>query len=242
MKRDLILPEDVSAGLLFASARAYCLDDSDVDWLGEAMGTWHLPESEYVGIVFNNDLPLRRRIMQELDLSCVQMLYFHNPFPLFFDDLLADLSRLERDTLNASPDDEDCRLLSALHGLRAINLTESKISDNGLKMLCELQSLESLAVSCTGITDSGLDELIHLIDLRELDLSLTAVSDDGLLKLSSLRTLEELRLASTGISEEGIVHLLKLQKLKLLDVADTAITEEGIAILQAGLGTSQIVF
>lgn len=242
MKRDLILPEDESAGILFAAPRAYCLEEGDVDWLGDAMGTWHLPEAEYVGIIFNNDLPLRRRLLKELDLSCVQLLYFYNPFQFLFDDLMADLARLEQEELQSSADDEDCLLISSLHGLRAINLAESKITDQGLKLLSEVQSLESLSISCSNITNGGLEHISRLVDLRELDLSVTPISDDGLSQLTPLKMLEELRLASTGISEEGIVHLLKLQKLKFLDVSDTAITEEGIAILQAGLGHCQFGF
>jgi hypothetical protein len=242
MERDLFLPVNESAGLLFAAPRAYCLDEDEIDWLGEAMGTWHLPESEYVGIVFNNNLDLRRRLLRDLDLSCVQMLFFHNPYQVLFDDLLADVMRLERDELNTAPDDEDCALLSGLPGLRAINLTESKISDQGLKLVCEIQSLESLAASCTDITDFGLESLTQLVDLRELDLSLTMVSDDGLPKIGALKTLEQLRLASTSISDEGVSHLLKLQKLKWLDLSETAVGEDGIAVLQAGLGSCQIVF
>ena len=242
MKRDLVLPENESAGLLFAAARAYCLDHSEIEWLGEAMGTWHLPEAEYIGLLFNNDLTLRRQILQELDLSCIQMLYFHNPFQFFFDDLFSELSQLEREALNSSPDDTDCQILSGLHGLRAINLADSKISNHGLKLLCELQSLESLSVAFTNITDEGLDGLPNLVDLRELDLSLTLITDDGLEKLRPLKKLEELRLYSTSITEDGVVHLLKMQKLKFLDISETAVSEDGIAVLQAGLGTCQIAF
>ena len=242
MQHSFNFPENESAGVIFAADQAYSLDDSTIEWLGEAMGPFQFPEGPYAGLIFNNNVSLRRRLLRELDLSCIQMLYFYNPFEVLFNNLLEDLGQLERAVLDCVPDDEDCALISSLHGLRAVNLTESNISDEGLKMLCELQSLESLVVSYTSITDAGLDNLARLIDLRELDLSLTMITDQGLGKLSSLKTLEELRLASTGLSDDGIGHLLSLHKLKFLDLSETAVSEEGMAVLQAGLASCQLVY
>lgn len=243
MQHSFNFPENESAGILFAADQAYCLDDSSIEWLGEATGNFCFPEgTTYAGLIFNNNVELRRKLLREIDLSCIQMLYFHNPFDLVFEKLIADLGNLERAVLNCVPDDEDCALISSLHGLRSVNLTESNISDEGLKMLCELQSLESLVVSYTSITDSGLDNLARLIDLRELDLSLSMISDQGLSKLSTLKTLEELRLHATGLSDDGLVHLLGLQKLRFLDLSETAVSEEGLAVLQAGLGSCQIAY
>lgn len=242
MQNVLVFPEDESAGILFAADRAYCLDDSAIEWIGEAMGTIPLPQSEYVGLIFNNNVSLRRKLLREIDLSCIQILYFHNPFELLFDELIEDLGQLERAVLNCDPDDEDCALLSSLPGLRAIDLTESNISDQGLKLLCDVQSLESLVVSYTGVTDYGLDCLSRLIDLRELDLSLSMITDAGMPKLVLLKTLEELRLSATAISDDGIPHLLSLQKLRYLDLTETAVSEEGIATLQTGLSDCQISF
>jgi len=239
--RNLLLPEE-SAGLIFTASRAFCLDDEEIEWLGEAKGSWQLPDTGYAGIVFNDNRDLRRRLLQDLDLSCIQILYFHNPFQLFIDDLLNDIDRLERESQHNVPDDSDCELISSLHGLRALNLTESNITDDGLRLVCEVQSLESLSVSYTNVTDAAIESIAKLVDLRELDLSITLLSDEGLAKVGELRTLEELRLSSTGISEDGIVHLLNLQKLKFLDVSETAIAEDGIAILQAALGNCQIYF
>lgn len=242
MERIAVFPEGDAAGLLFSAQRAYCLDESCIEWLGEAKGDCVLPEADYVGIIFNHKLELRRRLLRELDLSCIQMVYFHNPFELIFDEFLEDLSRLEKAVMDTYPDDEDCALLSALAGLRAINLTESNISDQGLKMLCEIQSLESLVLTFTSITDYGLENLAHLVDLRELDLSMTTITDAGLPKLQGLKRLEDLRLATTAISDDSVQNLLQLQKLAYLDLSETAISEDGLNVLQAGLKTCQIAY
>jgi hypothetical protein len=242
MQKLLVFPEDETAGLIFAADKAYGLDDTCIEWIGEAMGQIPLPESEYVGLVFNQNVPLRKRLLRELDVSSIQLLYFHNPFEMLFDELIEDLGRLEKAVLNCAPDDEDCALLSALHGLRAVNLTESNISDQGLKSLCDIQTLESLVLSYTNISDFGLDCLSRLIDLRELDLSLTMITDAGLAKISTLKTLEELRLSATAISDEGLVHLLSLQKLAYLDVSETAVSEEGVELLESSLPDCQIGF
>jgi hypothetical protein len=242
MKRELVLPEDESAGLLFAAPRAYCLYEEDIEWLGEAIGRQVLPDVGYAGIILNCERSLRRQILQDLDLTCLQIVYFFNPFQFRFDDLLLDLGRLGEVAWRNCPDDDDCALLAGLPGLRAVNLTESKVTDEGLKQLSEVLTLESLVLSGTEITDAGLQRISALVDLKELDLSLTLVSDDGLPRLTGLKALEELRLCATGVSEEGIVSLLKLQNLKFLDLAETAVSEEGLAVLQAGLGYCQIDF
>lgn len=242
MQKILVFPEDESAGLIFAADKAYGLDDSCIEWIGEAMGEIPLPESEYVGLVFNQNVPLRRRLLRELDVSSIQLLYFHNPFELIFEEFTEELGRLEKAVLNCAPDDEDCALLASLHGLRAVNLTESNISDQGVKLLCDNQTIESLVLSYTNVSDFGLDSLARLIDLRELDLSLTMITDSGLEKLGTLKTLEELRLAATAISDEGLIHLLSLQKLSYLDISETAVSEEGIELLEASLPNCQIGF
>ncbi len=242
MERIVVFPEDESVGMLFAAERAYCLDDGDIEWIGEAIGSIVLPDTEYVGLIFNNNVELRRRVLKGLDLSCIQLLYFHNPFEMHFDELMDDLSTLERAVLDCGPDDEDCALLAALPGLRAIDLTESNISDAGISQLCEIQSLESLVLSYTNVSDLGLAQLSSLVDLRELDLSLTMVTDECLNSICSLKKLEELRLGATGISDDGLHSLLSLQKLSFIDVSETIVSEEGIAVLQAALGSCQIHF
>ncbi|MBX9685366.1 MAG: hypothetical protein K2X27_01615 [Candidatus Obscuribacterales bacterium] len=240
MPREIVFPDDDPVGLLFAADRSYCLVDSSIEWLGEASGVWTLPEAEYIGLVFNNNVSLRRRFLKDLDLNCIQMLYFHNPFELLFDELIEELGSLEKAVLNTAPDDTDCELLAALHGLRAINLTESNISDQGLHTICELQSLESLVLAYTSISDLGLQRLSQLIDLRELDLSLTMITDQGLEKIAELKTLEELRLNATAISDEGIAPLLALSRLSYLDLSETAVSEAGLELIQAELPDCQI--
>ncbi|MBX9722368.1 MAG: hypothetical protein K2X81_13285 [Candidatus Obscuribacterales bacterium] len=242
MERTLVFPEEESVGMLFAADRAYCLDDGGIEWIGEAMGSVVLPDTEYVGLIFSNNVPMRRLVLKELDLSCIQLLYFRNPFELHFDELMDDLSTLERAVLDSHPNDEDCVLLSSLHGLRAIDLTESNISDAGVIQLCEIQSLESLVLSYTSVSDLGLSDLHNLVDLRELDLSLTMISTEALAQIGTLKKLEELRLGATGISDDGLHYLMNLQNLSFIDVSETLVSDEGIAILQAALGNCQIHF
>ncbi len=239
---EILFPETESAGILFVAERAYSLDESSIEWLGEASGKVEIPEDSYVGIVFNNDVKLRRKILRELDLSLIQLLYFHNPFDFIFDHLVEDLSRLERAVFDCHANDEDCAVLSSLHGLRALNLTESNISDEGVKMLCEIQSLESLVLSYTSVSDPGLRNLPLLIDLRELDLSLTMITDAGLKNLGSMKRLEELRLSATGISDDCIEFLSGLSNLLYLDLSETAVSESGLEYLQEKLSSCQIGF
>lgn len=242
MQKIIAFPEEESAGILFAAEKAYSLDDCSIEWLGEAMGSIALPDEGYSGLIFNRNLDLRRRLLRNLDLSCLQILYFHNPFELNFDDLANDFFLSEGFGGEFEPDDEDCALLASLYGLRAINLTESRITDQGVKALSELQSLESLSLVNTAISDFAIECLSGLIDLRELDLSFTFITDEGVSRLAAVKTLEDLRLAATAVTDEGIKNLASLSRLSFLDLSETVVSEEGIDMLRRALPDCLISF
>lgn len=242
MEQVLVFPEHEAAGLLFAAEKPFSLDDSQIEWLCEASGEIRLPLCEYIGIVLNQNVNVRREVLKKLDPSSIQLVYFYNPFELVFDELIEDLFELDRSALSSDANDEDCELLSAIHGLRGVNLTQSKISSVGLDFVSELRSLESLSVSFTNTSDEDIPTIVRLRDLRELDLSLTMITDNGLAELQNLPRLQDLALTATCITDDGIDAILKIPQLRYLDISDTAITDDGLALLQASLSTCQIHF
>src|SRR3989304_3330380 len=58
--------------------------------------------------------------------------------------------------------------LASLSELKTLQLSGTRISDQGLKYLCDLSSLESLDLSRTNISDTGLAELTRLPNLGDL--------------------------------------------------------------------------
>lgn len=242
MEQVLVFPENEAAGLLFLAEKPYSLDDTQIEWLCEASGEITLPVCEYVGIVFNHNVEVRRQVLSSLDPSTIQLVYFYNPFELVFDELLEDLFELGREDDATAATDQDCTLLSSLHGLRAVNLARTQITSAGLRQVCDLQSLESLSLSLTHTNDEDLELLLNLVDLRELDLSMTMITDRGLVNLSKLPKLQDLSLSACSITDDALDELLKIPNLRSLDISDTAVSEEGVQILETGLASCQIQF
>src|SRR4051794_11983292 len=58
-----------------------------------------------------------------------------------------------------------------------VNLSSSKVTNEGLKELAALRNLTTLDLSNTKITDEGLKELVPLKNLTVLSLYLTKVTD-----------------------------------------------------------------
>lgn len=239
MSTSLEFPQDRVAGRLFVAERCHDLDESMIEWLGDARGTVTLPEGEgYVGIVLTRDTGLRRQILAQLDPASIQLIYFTNPFELrsMLDDLFPEITQVRLMlTPDTSADDNDCALLRDLCGLRALDLSSSQITNTGVSHLTDLLTLEALNLADTAVDDGALPDLIKLTGLRQLELAMCGISDFGLPQLLNLAHLENLGLADNPLTDASIPILQKMTSLTFLDVADTAISPEGIAELAARL-------
>lgn len=234
MARSIAFPPDLKAGTLFHAERCYCLDDSLFDWLSDAQGAITVPDDDFIGIVFAENIPLRREVLQNLDSTIIQLVYFRNPFEL--QSLMeVALSEVTAPKIDLSPTDEECKLIARLQGLRALDLAGAHITDEGLADVCSVRSLESLVICDTGITDDGMKHIANLTELRELDISLNVISMESLKYVSKLKHLEELRISDTAIDDDALPYLEQLTSLKFLDLADTAFSEEGLDKLRAKL-------
>ncbi|MBI5489958.1 MAG: hypothetical protein HY905_21660 [Deltaproteobacteria bacterium] len=124
---------------------------------------------------------------------------------------------------------DDWSFLTALAQLDTLVLVGSNLPD--LSPLAGLTELESLDVAGTTVHD--LSPLRDLTKLRRLRLSNTAVTD--LAPLALLGRLEEIRLNGTGVTD--LAPLAGLRGLRSLDLASTPVTDltplEGIKALRA---------
>ncbi len=103
-------------------------------------------------------------------------------------------------------------------------------TDEMMKRVATIKELKSLDVSHTKVTDEGLKRIVKL-PLVELELVQCAITDEGLKSVAKIKTLEKLNISETAVSDAGVPDLLKLPKLDDLSIAATKITDEGVAIL-----------
>lgn len=98
----------------------------------------------------------------------------------------------------------------------------SKFGDPKRPMLSALKNLEELNLSHTRLTDDGLVYIEHLVKLKKLNLSHTNVTDLGIPQLLELKNLRRLYLANTKITKKSILLLKEcLPNCKIFaDVSD----------------------
>jgi hypothetical protein len=97
--------------------------------------------------------------------------------------------------------------VGGLTSLKALDLSETPLSDADLAGLSGLHRLKGLSLSGTQITDAGLAHVGRLTRLEVLWLGDTQVSDAGLAHLSNLSNLGDLYLYTTDVTERGCHRL-----------------------------------
>ena len=87
-------------------------------------------------------------------------------------------------------EDADLRFLSGLENVRALDLSGSQVSNEGLVRLAKLNNLRTLNLERTRVTDQGLGSLRDLTQLKNLNVGGTAVTKAGTEQLDGLRDLQ----------------------------------------------------
>lgn len=115
-------------------------------------------------------------------------------------------------------------------GLHSLDLSGTKVGDDGLSALARLTQLETLHLArCSDLTDAGLGHLRQMHGLRSLDLNETKITDAGLSHVAELGWLKELTLRKCDITDTGIAHLARIHALRSLEVTGCSrITEPGL--------------
>jgi hypothetical protein len=112
----------------------------------------------------------------------------------------------------------------------AVNLAGRWVNDSEMIDLAALPKLERLDLSHTRISDEG---LLHLRPARQIqDLNLLyaeQITDQGLNAIRDWRALKALNLRGTRIGDGTLAIVAKLPQLESLDIAATAVTENGLA-------------
>ncbi len=150
-------------------------------------------------------------------------------------DFLHDVVEVQSNTGFVGVPKKECSKLLAQLGhfphLHCVIVDYCILHDEDLQNLTELTELKALNLTDSGISDVGLQHLRNLNRMSALHVSENHISDKGLLYLASLISLEELDLSKNQISGEGFLHLVKLRNLRWLGIDDNPITDEGLKII-----------
>ncbi|HWB95997.1 MAG TPA: hypothetical protein VG672_04830, partial [Bryobacteraceae bacterium] len=146
------------------------------------------------------------------------------------------------DLTNTRLDDQGMRSLQGMTHLQKLYAHDALITDEGLQYIRNLHELTELDLYNTRITDAGLVYLKGLTNLRKLNLLGASVTDAGLDQLTGLTKLTELNLYRTQITNSGLEKLKAFQDLRELDVRYTRITRGGLAAFAAANPRCQVAF
>jgi len=123
--------------------------------------------------------------------------------------------------------------------LQWLDLTGTKITDEGAVHLGGAVNMVDLNLEGTGITDQSLRVIEKFERLEQLDLSGTNVTDQGMSSVAKLPNLKELWLTRTAISDAGLKRLEALKSLEMLDTRGTQVTVTGLKRLKDALPNLQ---
>jgi hypothetical protein len=124
------------------------------------------------------------------------------------------------------------KALGPLPQLTVLNLSNTRVDDEGVQHLCHWRLLEEIYLDNTAITDESIRELARLKHLARLCVSNTQIGDVGLARLSLSQSLEDLDVSSTQITDSGLAYLLRLPHLFNVTLANNRITDVGLAAVE----------
>ncbi len=238
--RTLRFPKARSLGVFFVQDRRiqgglldYTREGEHWDKLGQAKGLVPVPAGKKLRLDVSREALKDLSPLLELGANDLYMLTFFR-------------------CGSEGPDQSCMRYMSAITGLKVLNLWNTTITDKslslikgmkslthlylpatigdaGLASVSELQSLEVLGLYLTAVTDAGLSQLSKLGSLRELSLGRTSIKSLSFIK--EMKSLEHLGLPGTKISDSDLAHLSHLKAIKYLDLSRTRITEGGLVHL-----------
>jgi internalin A len=116
----------------------------------------------------------------------------------------------------------------------AVNLRASWVTDSDLARLAQFPQLTALDLSLTRITDQGMQELKNLPNVEELNLRFAEyVTDEGISAIKNWPKLKRLVLHGTKSSDTALDHIDGIKTLESLDAGSIMLTDVGLERLAA---------
>lgn len=100
-------------------------------------------------------------------------------------------------------DEELGRLAPVINQVVSLDLSGTKVSDEGIKILENAANLETIKLSGTEISDQSIPILVSILNLKSLNLYDTAVTNEGVSELSVMPNLRRIYLWQTQVDEQG---------------------------------------
>lgn len=123
--------------------------------------------------------------------------------------------------------------LAALPSLERLDLSHTRISDEGLLFLRPAKRIRELnLLYAEQITDLGMNAIKQWGELRSLNVRGTRIGDGTMAAASGLPAIESLDVTGTAITENGLDSLIPLVKLKRLEMGRNRLREDSLVILR----------
>ncbi|CAI5728408.1 unnamed protein product [Hyaloperonospora brassicae] len=125
-------------------------------------------------------------------------------------------------------------ICNGVSSLKALNISNTAVSDNGTFGLARLKKLRTLHLDTQEITNRALADVCFLPQLERLDLFGANITDDGLLYLVQLHELRELTICGGNVSDHGVEVISKLASLTYLNLSQNPnITSKSLSCLRS---------
>ncbi|HEY1337179.1 MAG TPA: hypothetical protein VGF59_06690 [Bryobacteraceae bacterium] len=113
--------------------------------------------------------------------------------------------------------------------ITGVDFRASWVTDTDLRRLKLLPNLSSLDLSLTRITDQGMQELKGLTGIVDLNLYFAEyVTDEGMAALKDWKKLKRLNVHGTKSSDTTLEHVSSIASLESLNVGSAVITDVGL--------------
>ena len=110
--------------------------------------------------------------------------------------------------------------------ITAIDFRASWVSDADLRKLARFPALTSLNLSLTRVTDQGMQELRNVPGIVDLDLRFAEfVTDEGIAAIKNWKHLRRLVLHGAKVSDTALDHIAGITTLETLDVGSVMLTD-----------------
>jgi internalin A len=113
--------------------------------------------------------------------------------------------------------------------ITGVGLRGTWVTDTDLRLLNQLPDLNTLDLSLTRITDQGMQEIKNLPGIVELNLSYAEyVTDEGMAAVKDWKKLKRLNLHGAKVSDTTLEHISAITALESLNVGSTMLTDVGL--------------
>ncbi len=126
--------------------------------------------------------------------------------------------------------------------IQEIDLSSSRISNQGVQHFSQLTNLEKINLENSLITDTAMEHLLGLKNLLSLDLGNTKITNKSIRQLVYFPQLRELYLSYCQfITLENVTEISQLQKLEILNLQNTLVNDEGLILVSQLSSLGQLI-